>query len=396
MPLRKKPQKVKEPVRVRQRMLKNGNMTLYLDAYVKGVRKVEALGLYLIPEKTKEDRQRNIKTREIAEQIKAERIIALQHHSVRQWNKVKKSCISLVDFLKEYEQEKIGFSESTLKGRRDMRKKVEAYLKETDMIDTIMPNVDVDFCRGFLEFLCHAKNGVTKTDTIISSGGAHHHQSTLNGALNKAVREGLLSKNPLMDISNQEKFQPSESVREYLTLEEIQTAMETPCPHKDVKRAFLFSCFCGLRLGDIRSLTWRKILTSPDGQTLYVRTKMQKTKRLINLPLSNEAIDCLNKRENPDAPIFVLPTVSNVERNLSFWMRDANIKKHITFHCARHTFATMMLTLGADIYTVSKLLGHSNVNTTAIYAKIVDQKKVETVSLVDGFFSKQRQTAREE
>ena len=58
------------------------------------------------------------------------------------------------------------------------------------------------------------------------------------------------------------------------------------------------------------------------------------------------------------------------------------------FHCARHTYATMLLTLGVDIYTVSKLLGHSNVNTTSIYAKIVDQKKVETVGLVDDFFSK--------
>ena len=73
-------------------------------------------------------------------------------------------------------------------------------------------------------------------------------------------------------------------------------------------------------------------------------------------------------------------------------MQNAQINKHITYHCSRHTAATMLLTLGADIYTTSKLLGHANVNTTAIYAKIVDQKKVETVNLVDDFFSKQPQT----
>ncbi|BDW75159.1 hypothetical protein BFINE_09540 [Bacteroides finegoldii DSM 17565] len=119
----KKVQKVKEPVRVRQRKLANGNMSLYLDVYVKGVRKVESLGLYLVPELTPLDRQQNIHARQVADKIKAERILALQNHGVRQWNKVKRSCITLVDFLKEYEQEKFGFSASTLKGRRDLRGK---------------------------------------------------------------------------------------------------------------------------------------------------------------------------------------------------------------------------------------------------------------------------------
>ena len=125
----KKVQKVKEPVRIRQRKLANGNIILYLDVYVKGVRKVESLGLYLVPESTPIDRQQNNHARQVAEKIKAERILALQNHGVRQWDKVKRSCITLVDFLKEYEQEKFGFSTSTLKGRRDLRLKIETYLK---------------------------------------------------------------------------------------------------------------------------------------------------------------------------------------------------------------------------------------------------------------------------
>ena len=152
-------------------------------------------------------------------------------------------------------------------------------------------------------------------------------------------------------------------------------------------------CFTGLRLSDVRSLTWGKIVKAPDGKTLYIRIKMQKTQKLINVPLSKEAVDCLNPKENPEEPIFTLPTgTSNIERNIEKWMQNAHIDKHITYHCSRHTAATMLLTLGADIYTTSKLLGHANVNTTAIYAKIVDQKKVETVNLVDDFFSKQPQT----
>ena len=342
----KKVQKVKEPVRIRKRKLANGNMSLYLDVYVKGVRKVESLGLYLVPEQTPIDKQQNAHAMQVAGKIKAERILALQNHGVRQWNKVKRSCITLIDFLKEYEQERFGFSASTLKGRRDLRLKVETYLNETCQPDIVLANADADFCRGFIAFLRYAKNNVRKDGSTISNGAAHHHQAVLNGALNKAVREGILASNPLKSLASKEKYQPSESIREYLTLEELKAAMAAPCPREDVKRAFLFSCFTGLRLSDVRSLTWGKM-------------------------------------------IFTLPAgASNIERNLTIWMRNAKIDKHITYHCSRHSFATMMLTLGADIYTTSKLLGHANVNTTSIYAKIVDQKKIETVGLVDNFFSR--------
>ena len=114
---------------------------------------------------------------------------------------------------------------------------------------------------------------------------------------------------------------------------------------------------------------------------------MQKTQKLVNVPLSKEAVDCLNPKENPDEPIFTLPTgASNIERNIEKWMQNAQITKHITYHCSRHTCATMLLTLGADLYTVSKLLGHANVKTTQIYGKIVDQKKDDAVSRIDKAF----------
>ncbi len=348
-----------------------------------------ALGLYLVPEQTPIDKQQNAHAMQVAGKIKAERILALQNHGVRQWNKVKRSCITLIDFLKEYEQEKFGFSASTLKGRRDLRLKVETYLNETCQPDIVLANVDADFCRGFIAFLRYAKNSVRKDGSTISNGAAHHHQAVLNGALNKAVREGILASNPLKSLASKEKYQPSESIREYLTLKELKAAMAAPCPREDVKRAFLFSCFTGLRLSDVRSLTWGKIIKAPDGHTLYIRVRMQKTQKLLNVPLSKEALDCLYQKDDADEPIFMLPAgASNIERNLTKWMQNAKITKHITYHCSRHSFATMMLTLGADIYTTSKLLGHANVNTTSIYAKIVDQKKIETVGLVDNFFSR--------
>lgn len=294
----------------------------------------------------------------------------------------------LVDYLKIYEEDTFSFSPSILKGRRDMRKKVEEYLASICRPNLGLTEVDVEFCRGFLYWLQTAKHGVAKDGKTISNGCAHHHQAVLNGALNRAVRDGYIKANPLKAIPSKEKYQPSESVREYLTMEELKKLMDTDCPHADVKKAFLLSSFTGLRLSDIRSLTWSLILTGPDGNTKYIRTKMQKTQKFINLPLSAEAVACLNPTKDADEPIFTLPKgVSNIERNLDKWLENAGIEKHITFHCARHSFAVLALAAGSDLYTVGKLMGHTNIRSTQIYADVIMETKIDAVNRMSSFFS---------
>ena len=386
----KKSLKVKKPVRIRERQLANGNVSLYLDIYIKGTRKYESLNLYLIPETDAASKKANIRTRQIAEKIKADRIIALQDRGIKHWDKIKRSSISLVDFLKEYEQDGFGFKESTLKGRSDMRKKVEDYLSKEKLDYIGLNEIDTDFCRGFLNYLRTAPHSVAKKQEgrIISPGCAHHHQAVLNGALNKAVRDGLIPGNPMKQLDKREKFQPSPDEREFLTIEEVRTLMETPCTNEQVKKAFLLSCFVGLRLGDVRELTWAKVMNTPDGKTQYVHVWMEKTQKPINVPLSNEALRYMEKKEDPDAKLFKLPTSdATINYHIKKWMKAAKIDKKISYHCSRHTFATMMLTLGADLFTTSKLLGHANVTTTQIYGKIIDKKKTEAVNLVDNLFT---------
>lgn len=379
-----------ETVRIRERKLSGGSASLYLDIYVDGVRKHESLGLYLLPPTAPDARTINTRVKSIAENIKSEWIRAIQKGGVRELDWPRKTKMPLITWLKRYESETVGFKKKTLQGRRDLRKKVEEYLREEGLMDLRMDELDEYFCKGFLHFLRTARNGVCKKqkDRLISNGCALHHQAVLNGALNKAVRDGVIPENPLNNIDRSDKFHPDPEEREYLTIDEIKLLIKLPCGNAQVKRAFLFSCFTGLRLSDVRTLNWSKIHEMPDGKSLYISMIMQKTQRAVHIPLSHMALRYLEDKTDNDSPIFQLPASNAIiNKHLKEWVKAGNIEKIITFHCSRHTFATMMLTLGADLYTTSKLLGHTNVATTQIYSKIIDRKMVETVNLVDGPFS---------
>jgi hypothetical protein len=227
---KKKELKVKEPVKIRERKLKGGSTSLYLDIYVNGVRKYEALGLFLVPSSQPDAKMINARTRSVAEKIKSDRILALQQRGIKEWDKIKKSKMALIDWLKQYEQDSFGFKESTLKGRRDLRKKMEEYLDSKGLSHIAISEVDPDFCRGFLKFLDTAKNSVCtkQKDRTISKGCAHHHQAVFVGALNRAVREGIIPQNPFKRLDRREKFHPSPEEREFLTIEELRTLIAAP------------------------------------------------------------------------------------------------------------------------------------------------------------------------
>lgn len=383
----KTPSKAKEPVRLRERAIANGNKSLYLDIYSKGVRKTESLGLYIIPEHSPIDKIQNKKTREIAEKIKSERILAIQSYGISQFEKIKKIGISLVEWMKQYEEDNLNLSKSTIRGRRESRQRVEDYLDLTSYPSLRLVDVNEDFCKGFLTYLRTAPNkSCTVNPRTITNGNALHIQTCLNGALNKAVKDGLIARNPLLNLSSKEKFHPTESNIEFLTVEELKKAIDTPAKHEDTKKAFIFACLTGIRLSDVIALTWRKIEDAPNGKSKLVRTRMLKTQKWIDNPLSEEALKWLNPKDDPDEPIFHLYDPVNVEKHIKIWLAAAGIDRKITFHCSRHTFATTLISLGVDIYTVSKLLGHSKVTTTQIYAKVIDQHKKEAVSKLDSLF----------
>ena len=208
------------------------------------------------------------------------------------------------------------------------------------------------------------------------------------GARKKEGRP-LIDRNPFKLLDPKEKPQKNSSIREFLTIEEVKQLMATPCRYDIVKRAFLFSCFTGLRYSDIKSLLWSEIRKAADGRTLFLEHPQVKTRKIVTVPLSEEALKWMPRQQKDKEHVFhqLQITSTTVEVILGEWMKEAGIEKHITYHCSRHTAATMLLTLGADLYTVSKILGHSSIKMTEVYAKIVDKKKLETVNLVNNMFN---------
>ena len=383
---KKKEIKMKEPVRIREKRLNDGNVSLYLDMYYMGARKKEGLKLYLVPEVNAVAKLQNKNTLKLAEQIKAERILDIQQHGLVNWDNVKKGRTTLAAWVEKCTKDENGLTPASMRSKRNAQTRVEQYLLYIGKPNLALKEVDKDFCKGFIAFLktCTFNNG-KKT---LGSTTCRIFMNRLAAALNMAVREGLINSNPFKLLDAKEKPQKKSAMREFLTIEELRTLIATPCRYDIVKKAFLFSCFTGLRYSDMMALKWNEIHKAADGKTLYIEHEQVKTKNMVTIPLSNEALKWMPRKSKGDERVFhqLRITSTTVEVVLGEWMQEAGIQKHITYHCSRHTAATLLLTLGADLYTVSKILGHQSIRMTEVYAKIVDKKKIETMNLVNNMF----------
>jgi integrase len=171
----------------------------------------------------------------------------------------------------------------------------------------------------------------------------------------------------------------------YLTLDEVRSLIETPCYYSNIKNGFLFSCFTGLRFSDVEALTWGKLQKDSEGNT-FINFTQKKTQKWENLPVSREAMKFLPERglASGDDLVFKFQSGGYINSIIKTWAKSAGINKKVTFHVARHTNATLLLSLEVPIETVSKILGHSDIKTTQIYAKVIDKSKRDAVNKLDG------------
>lgn len=220
----------------------------------------------------------------------------------------------------------------------------------------------------------------------IRPGSVRTYIQKFHSIMEEVVREGYLPNNPVpVAVSLIPRYESDP--RSFLTVDELNTLSSTNCKNEEVKRAFLFACFTGLRLSDIETLRWDNLHVVGGTQTI-VKTQV-KTGHEIRIPLNRDALSVLGKRNQGELTdkVFVLPSRTYISQILNRWALVSGIGKHITFHTSRHTFATLAITAGVEIYTVSKLCGHRSVRTTEIYTHIIDTTLREGVDKISKLLS---------
>lgn len=374
----KRNSKSKEPVRIRFKKLANGSVSVYLAINVNGRRTYDYLKLYLVPETDQAAKLQNKQTMEAVYAIKAQRILQITNGAAG-IKKDLRNKMRLVDWLKIYQDRQVN------KGKRGAKRWVRTMIFVIEGYDggkyATLADIDHQWLTDFMIYLMN--DYVTYKKTKLTNGTVDNYLRCLKAAFNVAVEEGIMPTNPMLAL-DRSHLKGTTYEREFLSVEEVKKLIDTPCRRPDIKGAFLFSCFCGLRISDVRSLQWKHVVTA--GGKTYLKITQFKTRRPLSIPLSRQALRWMPERGNAEEDEYIFPPLSKNMTVLDDWAKEAGINKHVTFHVSRHTFATMELTMGADIYTTSKLLGHTSVATTQIYAKVINSKKEEAVSLLDSAF----------
>lgn len=378
--------KDRSSITLRQRTLPSGRTTLYLDIICNGRRKVESLKLFLIPETSRADKQKNKETLKLAEAIRAKRVVEVQNKEFGFKSDFAENT-NFYDYYVAITEKRLGTESRGNWGNwRSCLKHMEKY--DPNIKKRTFADITQDWVQGFRDYLekeacawgCDYRERIK--DHPLSKNSKLSYFNKLRACLNQAMEERIIQTNPIVGV---ERFKEAEGTRMYLTIEEVKTLAQTECEYPNIKRAFLFSCLTGLRRSDVLRLKWGDV-HKQDGYTRIIFTQ-KKTGGLEYLDISAQASELLGERGKPNENVFTdIHSPSCTNEAIKRWVLRAGINKEITFHCARHTFAVMMLDLGTDIYTVSKLLGHRELSTTQRYAKVLDKNKQKAVSKIPDIF----------
>lgn len=385
-------------VEIKKRKLTAGNRSLYLEYYEKGFRKKENLHLYLVPDDAPNARKINGQTYNKAREIQAQRILnppSFESKKKKPEENERAKTMTWLQWCDEYIQSAIDSEncKKMIQHKGVVRKRIAAYLKQIRKPDILLKDVNRDTISGLFKYM---REDYRNPGQIKADGGKLADftlvlfEETVKAIFNKAVRDGLIPFNPVQDLAKEERFHVPDKHREYLTTDELKRflAVETQTQaEQTVQKAFGFSCMTGLRLGDMQRLRWSDIKTI--GEVQAVSIIQHKTKRLVTVPLNELALSLLPPRPDNGEDGIIFPLVKkpdNVAKYVRRIKEKAGIEKDFTYHSSRHSAATLAITAGAELYSVSKILGHGSIVSTQVYASVNMEKKAEAVNLANGIF----------
>lgn len=363
----------REPVHLRERLMPSGRKSLYLDIFSNGRRTYEYLHLYIVPERTREDREQNRQTRMLADAIKAQRLVDYQNGRFGFSGSQYAPQANFIDYYRIVLESKQGSTRRTYEHAL-------AHLVEYAGESITFQQMTAKWFEGFIRYM----TGTGSRRAYRHATTLHHNSAALyihkvravylHAVHNNVIAQDALRNVKLPTIAAEEKS--------FLTFEELKQLTATPCPRQLVRDMFLFSCLTGLRRSDIMQMTWGMLEDDSNGSYVY-KFRHQKTGKLQYLQISRQAAQIIGERGHKGDKVFDCPFCRDViNKTLDKWAKAAGIDKHITFHTGRHTFAVVMLEMGVDIYTIQGLLNHASIATTQVYAKILDKAKRDAVNLI--------------
>lgn len=347
-------------VKLRKRVNKDNTTTLFLDIYHNGKRRYEFLQFKLLnkPSNPKE-KSDNKEYMKLAMEIVSQKLLNLESDNYDIAPKHRQS----IEFSEFFKQFKDKYKKKDLRVLEACYNQFIAFLKEEGIKELSAKQLTSSKVEDFKDYLIHKLNGESPANYL----------KKFKMVVKRAMKENYILKNPCEGISIKVGNRIEKHI---LTPDEIELLASTPMTNESIKNAFFFSLYTGLRFSDIIAIKWKNI----DFTNNQLNFKQEKTGHSVTLNLHPTALMVLDKIKKKEGYVFNLPSHTACSKGLKVWVKKAGIDKHITWHCARHSFATNLIFFGADINTTSSLLGHSNFRYTERYTHIVASLKSTAIS----------------
>jgi len=378
-------------VTLRTRPKGEHQLSLYFDYYPpifnqKGkLTRRESLGIYIFKDpKTKEQKTHNKSVMEAAENLRSNRQIQLIRMGAGIEEQLNPKWESGFIHL---------FNQLIIQGKR--KPYSNHYCTRNQLIkfagdDIKCSEITPKFCNDFRTFLLTGINNMGEKVSNLSVNSAAAYLQVFRNVLFYAFKNDYLKEDVRIKMDG---IKTTPTQRQRLTLEEVEKLENTYLKNENLKNACMFSIYTGLRFSDIKNLSWGNVVKE-DGTT-FLRIKYQKTQEFDELPIQDSSVRFMGERKSDSDKVFPKIKYSyELNCKIKEWVQEAGIKKKITFHCFRHSFATIALNNKIPIEIVSDLLGHRDIATTQIYAKIIGENKRNAVkSLNFGNHTKSNDTS---